>query len=435
MDFGRLCIAKAISEKDLTAVLERGLVPEMMPTSEDSQVLGFVLDFYKKHRDVPSPQVIENKYPSYTLGYASDPTSFYVDEIIRQHVRSQAQEAVLSNAKGLVKSDDPFGVLSGLKGRLSRLSALAAVSLERDVAEGALDRIQMYEFRKNNVGLLGIPTPWDSIDNWTQGWQEEMYVGIAARPKTGKTWALLRIAHKAWIEGYNVLFFNKENRTDIMERRLDSLEYLLPYQALRKGLLTTAQEKRYIDGLKKLDQKGRKNFLRFIHGVSTMSEAQGKVDEHKPDLVCIDGAYLLIPETIKGGREWEQQKALSREIKAFSATTKMPTIITIQLGRGADMKQRTTRNGVMPISLGDVAGSDAFAQDVDILIGMEQTDDMRAQKEMSLIPLATREADAEPSMVGWDFETMKSEDKGTISSMFGSGGVDHQEEEILDIDD
>ena len=432
MDFGRLAIARAIADKDLTAVLERGLTPEMMPTSEDAQVLDFVLEFYRQHRDVPSPQVVETTFPDYKLGYAADPTSFYVDEVVRQHVRSKAQESVLRNAKGLVGSADPFGVLGALKGHLSRLASLGTVSLERDVSEGALDRLQLYEDRKNNVGLLGIPTPWSSLDNWTQGWQAESYYGIAARPKTGKTWLLLRIAHKAWAEGYNVLFFNKENRTEIMERRLDALEYMLPYQKLRKGLLTSAQEKRYESGLKKMDQSPPKNFFRFIHGANTVSEVHGKVDEHKPDIIVVDGAYLLIPET-GGSKEWERQKSLSREIKALATATKLPTLITIQLNRGADMKQRSTRNGVMPITLGDVAGSDAFAQDVDMLIGMEQTDDMRAQDQMKLIPLATREADAEPVMIGWDFDTMESKDFGSIASMFG--GIDAQEEEILEIED
>ena len=764
MDYGRLAISRAVTDKNIGPILERGLTPEMMPTPEDRSVLAFVLDFYKKHRDVPSPQAIENQFPGYTLGYAPDPTSFYVDKILEQFVRVEVQETLLNEAKGLVGKSSPFDVLDRLRSRFGRLSSLGAVSLERDIAEGAYDRLQAYEERKNNVGLLGIPTPWPSLDDLTQGWQKEMYVGVAARPKTGKaqpltskvltetgfklmgeikvgdrlasvdgapsvvtgvypqgkkpvyrftfedgrtaeasdehlwevhfrgwegprilttleiselltkkryqkrlsirmfsgefgtddgvtmdpyvlgallgdgcfvgkalgfsngdseilenlrrrlsgvaeinhysaydygiscggkgtsnilmdqlremglwglkseekfipeaylsasvdsrwelirglmdtdgwaaksgsayfstssprmaeqfvelvrslggrakvkrkstthkdtyvvrvtiseparlfsvsrkrerlegrgkpgaghlviesvefigeqecqcisvshpsnlyvtdnyvvthnTWFLLRLAHKAWKEGYNVLFFNKEVRTDIMEQRFDALEWLLPYKRFREGMLTSAEEQRYRSGLLAMEKKPPKNYLKFIHGVNTVSHIAAKVDEYDPDIVFIDGAYLLVDE-LRARQEWERQKNLSRAIKALSQETTKPIIISIQLGRGGDIKQRTTRGGVLPITMADVAGSDAFAQDVDLLMGLEQTEDMRLRNELKIIPLAVREAAPEPILVGWDFETMKSEDFGVQTTVVEA---DAEEEEILDFDD
>lgn len=424
MDYGRLAIARALQDQNLGPFLDRGVEPEMMPDPDSKAVLKFLLDFFKQHRAVPSPSLVEQQFPGYRLGYAPDPTAFYIDEILKLYVRRQAVENLMSEAKKLTDAQtSPFAVVDSIRSLFGKLVVLGAESRERDIVETVAERLARYEHNKNNVGLLGIPTPWDSLDVLTQGWQPEDYVGVAGRPKSGKTWVMLRLAHKAWKEGYNVLFFNKEVKTHVMEQRLDAVEFLLGYQRLRTGMLTTAEEQRYRDGLEELQKNPPKSFFKFIHGANTVSEIAAKVEEYDPDIIFVDGAYLLTDEE-KARAEWERQKNLSRALKNLAQKYRKPVIISIQLNRGGDIKNRTHRGGgVAPITLADVAGTDAYAQDVDLLIGIEQTEDMRAQKELALIPLAVREAEPTPIRVEWDFDTMESKDLGLATQVVVGAGV------------
>jgi replicative DNA helicase len=233
---------------------------------------------------------------------------------------------------------------------------------------------------------------------------------------THNTWFMLWIAYVAYLHGSNVLFFNKEVATGIMNRRLDAIRFKLPYKDFKEGLLTDAEEKRYFDGLRKWKTEKRKNWFIFYHGATTTAELRAKVDDLAPDLIIVDGAYLLLPMG-KFTSDHAKEKNISRELKAISQETKIPLGMSIQLNRGGDQKQRTTKNGVAPITLADIAGSDAYAQDVDVFLALERTPDMKAADEMQVLPLAVREDEGDPFTIRWGFSPVHTEDLGPSTRM------------------
>jgi len=426
MDYGKLAIARALTDQSVGAFLDRDVRPDMMPTPEDGAVLKFILDFFRQHQAVPAPRTVETQFPGYALGYAPDPATAYVDAIVKQHVRVRAQEEILHDVK-LFQHGDPLQVAAGLQTKLARLSSLTEGNRVKLYNEHASGRFARYLNRKNRVGLLGIPTPWSSLDDLTQGWLPEMYVGVAARPKTGKTFWMLRVALAAWQAGYKVLFVNKELPDEMMENRSDAIGAKLPYEKLRTGALTMFEEQRLEQYLKDLEANPPSDWW-WLHDVSNVSAIRAKVEEYKPDIVFIDGAYLLEDEM--GGRtEREQQKNLSRNIKRLAQKTKLPVIISIQLNRDGDQKKSKTQ-----LTMSNVYGSDAFAQDVDLLIGLEQSDDQRMNRQLQITPLAVREAEGKPIIVGWDFDTMESPDYGYPSSVAGMAN-DKDDDDVLTFKD
>lgn len=124
-------------------------------------------------------------------------------------------------------------------------------------------------------------------------------------------------------------------------------------------------------------------------GAMTVGAIAPKIEEHEPELVLIDGAYLLQDED-GGKRMWEKSMHISRGIKQIAQDYEVPVIITIQLNRQGDSR----KNG--DPSLSDVAYSDAYAQDVDFLLGLDQDDDQKLNGELKILPLAVREAPPVP---------------------------------------
>jgi replicative DNA helicase len=247
-----------------------------------------------------------------------------------------------------------------------------------------------------------------------------MYCGFVARPGVGKTWMMLRLAYKAWAVGKKVLFINKELPDEMMSRRWDALHLRLPYGKLKDGDLSTADEAKYKAGMAALEQSGAADRWVWLHGASTISGIAAKIEELEPDIVFVDGAYLLFDED-NAKQRWERYENISRGLKRLAQEYKVPVIISIQLNKQGD----TIKNKKTQITASDVMGSDAFAQDVDLLMALEQTEDMRLNKELRMIPLKVREAEPVPIRITWDFETMESKDLGIALTV-----IDDDDEEL-----
>ena len=412
MNYGQLALSRVLQDQSLSPLMDLSISEEMFPDAESRQVFTFLMDFQRQHGTCPSPGLVVQQFPAYALPYAADPASFYLKGMVEQHVRTKVTEAFLREARRLPDASiSPFEVLNTLRSETQKLALLGQRKTERRVTDNVADRWKTYEDRKNGVGIIGIPTPWATLDDLTQGWQPEMYFGVTARPGRGKTWWMLRVAHAAWAAGYKVLFVNKELPDAMMDRRWDSIDFLLPYEKLRSGMLSTADEARYEQGLKDLPTRQGVGEMRWLHGAMTISAIGAKIEEYKPDLVLVDGAYLLVDEE-KGRQQWERQQNISRGLKRLTQEYKVPLGISIQLNRGGDTKKNKA-----PLTLSDVAGGDAYAQDVDLLIALEQDDDQKTMRILEQIPLKVREASPDPFEVGWDFETMESPDKGLTTQV------------------
>ncbi len=412
MDYARLLVSRLVQDQSVAPVLDAGLEPAMVPDPEPAAVLAFLLDFHAQHHTVPSAVLLKNAFPSFPLSYAADPAGFYIEQLLDGHVRNEILGQMATIIPRLARGEPSRTLAREVQRLAGRVASLGSGSRELDVCSNVEDRREKYARREATVGLLGIPTPWPTLDEMTQGWQPEWYVGFAGRPKAGKSWTMLRVAMAAWQAGCKVLFVNQELSDDLMFQRFDSLHFRLPYGRFRSGMLTDTEKKRYNDGLTALEaSKGVLPLWLWVHAATTVSAIAAKIEKHQPDLVLVDGAYLLRDE--EGGKqEWERNKNISRGLKRVAQTLKVPLIISIQLNRGGDAKKRTTRDGMAPLSLSDVAHSDAYAQDVDLLLGLEQTADMRLARELEIVPLAERESAGGPFRVGWDFETMESPDLG-----------------------
>lgn len=416
MDFGRLALARALTDQSVAPFIDRGVTPEMFPDPESSAVYKFVIDFYRKHQAVPSPRAVEAQFPGYILGHAPDPLSSYLESILSQYIRRRAQDEVLGNIKAL-QTGNPLDIVNALTSTFASLGALGEGNRTKSYTENTGSRYQRYLDRKNTVGLLGIPTPWPSLDDMTMGWMPEMYVGVAARPKTGKTWWMLRVAKTAWWHGFDVAFANFELPDNMMEDRADALDVKLSYEKFRQGLITDAEDAKYKAYLAQIEANPPAKW-HWLHQARSISALSSKLDELKPKILFIDGAYLMDDE--RGGRtEREQQRNLSRGFKRLAQRHKIPVIISIQMNRTADTKQSKSNT----VTASSIYGSDAFAQDVDVLLGLTQTDDQRLNNLLQIDPLAVREAKAQPIVTSWNFDTMEAEEQKHGGSVV-VGGTD-----------
>lgn len=196
--------------------------------------------------------------------------------------------------------------------------------------------------------------------------------------------------------GYKVLFFTTEMSTKMVFRRIDAVWNSLNYTRFRKGQLLPDEEKRYFQYLKEMENTPDDEVMLVVEqATGGVSQISAKIDQYNPDIVYIDGAYLLEDEE---GEEdnWAGMTRIWRGLHRICLAKDRPILVTTQSKdeQGASLKS--------------MSFAKAIANESDVVAVLEQDEQMKNDKELMLKPLKIREGDnMRIVMMNWDFDEMK----------------------------
>jgi len=229
----------------------------------------------------------------------------------------------------------------------------------------------------------------DVLDEDLIGAERGNFFVIAGTPAAGKTWFMLKTMYELWKMGLNILFVSLELSEKLLRRRLDSLVAGIKYSKFRRGLLTPEERKSFMFKLYK--NKRRENFFEIVTSENsdpTSGNTVGKLDfiyskvrQHKPDIVAVDGFYLMAG---KGDSDWERMASLTRGFHHLTQATGVCGWATTQLTKTSDEKNPKLR---------DLSYSWTFAQDSDGVFLLSRPEDMRLAGEVAVTVGKFREAE------------------------------------------
>lgn len=401
MDRERGLVAALLKEgKDaVRRARERGIKPDHLG-NEGSKLLTFVYSYTTEYGDVPSVPVLEAKtgviLDDPITGIPDGTADFFIDQVQEARLFLTVQEGVAS-VTDLLDQKKPQEAMSAMEqaAREARRSLLIKSAIETTEQLG--DRVlKLYEDIK--AGKRGIQTPWATINEETFGlWPQDLFLMVARLGK-GKTWLATCMAHQAWwVGGHKVLFATTEMAKEKIYQRMCALHLKLPYDDVRKGRLDAFSEQRFRDGLKLMAERpglyiagGDFNFQ--------VEAFEAAVEEVEPELVVLDGAYLL---KVDGATRTERMANGWDTIKRLAHSTHCPFFVTMQFNR--DVKGNKSDN----MDAGTVALSDVARWNSDVMYGLYQTDEMKKVKRAGLKPLKIREgAGVQEMLINFDFESM-----------------------------
>ena len=337
----------------------------------------FLSNFYDDFKDFPSKKVLAENFPELDINVPKTDFEYLTQEFRKQVIFRKVVESFQRN-KDRLKSD-PKQALSKILDGLEDIN----VVYDEDVSyydASQLDRYDQYKEkikqRKLGDGLMGIPTPFATINRTGVGWQPADLVSFFARPTVGKTWMCIQTAAIAIMKGYRTLFISSEMPTSAINLRMDVViahqkGYKFSHKSLRNG--DPIDEEKYKQFLSELNEK---NLLvcDHIEGESTISigSIQGLIRKHNPDFVVVDGIYLVSSGDGKKAM-WEQNHSLFYGMKNICLATNKPIFVSTQATReAADI--------FTPPRVDQVAFGDALIRASDVAIAMakvEESDDQR----------------------------------------------------------
>jgi len=269
--------------------------------------------------------------------------------------------------------------------------------------------LDLYDRIKN--GERGILTPWPTMNEMTLGFWPGDLVVFVGRLGTGKSFLMLLLAREAWMNGKKVLFVGTEMSRLKLATRFYSIHLKMPYKSLRKGQLGDFQEKVFKKRVREIENE--EGFYIMGDEVKVdMAEIEATLDEVRPDILFVDGMYLV---TNEGLSRYERVSNTADDLKKIAKQKNIPIVVSQQFNRlaGASRSALIAEN---------VALSDTIGWNADLLIALYQQDDMRGDKTMGFKPMKIREGEPIDFFSNWDFDNMDFEEQ-----TYGTGVSDDEE--------
>ena len=181
------------------------------------------------------------KYPSLRAD-ARDTNFDYAQQEFKKQVLFRQVIKSFSDNKTLLSSN-PKAALTSIVNSLADVE----VGYDEDVTQyddGEIDRLAEYkdrvEKRSLGEGMIGIRTPFRTINATGMGWQPGELVSFFARPTVGKTWLCVKIACEAALQGKKTLLISTEMPKQSIGMRVDvvmanMMGIKLSHHAIRTG--------------------------------------------------------------------------------------------------------------------------------------------------------------------------------------------------------
>lgn len=389
-------ISKVVKDRSIVPALTRGVVDDWFLNPEHREAWRFLRRSHEDYREVPGAVSFKDNFPTYRLIAVDEPIEFVIDQWAGYR-RRRATIALIQDAALLVEQGNDYDGALALMGRkvAGIITDGATGTHDLDLSKDPLTRLQDYEALKHRPdGLLGYPTGFGSIDLATAGLQGGQLIVCIALPKTGKSILALQVAINLHAAGHVPLFQSYEMSNFEQQRRHDAMRAGVAHSRLMRGRLHDYEEVRFQRMLQEMEDMQPFHLTDSVSG-TTLSALSGKIAETRPDVVFVDGVYLMIDE-ISGEQNTPQALTnLTRNLKRLAQRIDRPIFITTQALSWKVRGRQVTADAI--------GYSSSFVQDADVVLAL-QREDPDDDQSRTLKIVASRNCGPASVELLWDWE-------------------------------
>lgn len=362
-------ISAVCQHKDISTLLQED-VDDLFISHRD--IWEGLKSYFYKFRSVPDVQVLVEKYHNFDPVTVKAETGYYLDQLKEEYLSSKIKSLLLS-AGGSLKTQASAKVLTDIQAEVAKLSRLTNVVRDLDITdyEDAEKHIIALRERSEAMGgSPGIKTGFKAMDlAYPTGMAPGHLIVVIGWPGKGKTWATSYLACKAWEQGFKPMIISLEMSPEGMRDRI--------YTMLGSGAFRASDFSKGSVNLDDFNHWATKKFADkrgFVlvsnegMGEVTPQTVQGKIDQHRPDLVICD-YHQLFNDTKQSKSEVERNRNVSREFKLLAVRNNIP-VIDITAATADDVSDHDN-----PPMLNQVAWSKAIEYDADMAFAVHRTPD------------------------------------------------------------
>jgi replicative DNA helicase len=353
---------------------------------------NYILDFWDEFKSMPTDDILLTKF-NVNVVQTEKPLDFLIDELrnrklyvdLKTHLGQVIDNLKDNNPRETFRLIERF-VTDTRRTTIIRTNVIDGLTLKDEIIGSYL---------KARNGIVGIETPWDTLNIATMGWQKNEIYGIFARTKIGKSIWMNIVAHHAWKNKHRVLFVSPEMKRSTIMSRFVALDLKVNYTRLRAGQFTNFEENDFFTRLNMLN--GVPFYLLSQDWQMNLNSIEAAIEQVEPELLMIDGIYLV---RCPGQNLTERMEYMAEALKKMVDHFNIPIIISSQLNRTVSQKAKVAE-------VSAIALSDKLSWCMDVGLCLLQDSDLKKFKRMKVVPLVLRDADDFGEMIlNWNFETM-----------------------------
>jgi hypothetical protein len=374
-------ITKSLGLQDTSYLLP--FKPVLMNVVEQKWV-AWIHDYIVRYGAPPTLERFSKEFATnFEPVPSADPLRDIFDQTLLAKRNVHVRAEISKNAVGLRDGADPSGIIQKLYEDISGVDTAC-------IDTSTLDKSAYFRIPDSMLTNIG------GLDELIGGIVRGDLVWIAGRPGDGKTTLLLMMIAKWFWEGKKILLISNE---------IPYLDMLFKLDAIWANLRIS--EKRL--GQWGPESKEKLRFLQYVQRIAPgkvvvptgpirkPDSLRGLIEEHKPDIVCIDGAYMMSVSG-KATSEWAELATVSRELKQMANSLEVPIVGVLQANRDSEFRQTTT--------VGALAGTDAYGQDADTVILLRSSAIVGGDKEVHLHVSKNRNGVVGTIVIRYDFTRM-----------------------------
>lgn len=390
-------ISKIIEDRNVGIALERNVNENWFADASDKKMFRFLHDHYTNYQECPSLEVIRENFPTYQPLDVQDRIDYLIDRAVEGRRKSSIIKTLGEALSSIEKDQDHEGAVLAFERGLIRLEEEGLTqSNDLEITEAAKNAKQEYEFRKANPGLLGMATGFPTMDEATSGLQGGQLIVIVAPPKTGKSTLALQIALNAHLDGKVPMFMSFEMSNAEQKSRYYAMRARISHRRLMTGTLAPDEETRYFRVVEGIE--GMRDRFWFVDssGGQTVGAVASKVQSKNPDIVFIDGTYLMIDEQTGESNTPQAITNITRSLKRLAQKINKPIVISTQALTWKMKKGQVTADSI--------GYSSSFHQDADVIFGLQREDE-NVDDTRLLRVVASRNGGLSEVSLMWDWNT------------------------------
>jgi len=368
----KMFISKIIQDQDMTEVAD--VPPYFLNDPDYRAAYEYIRNYYSEIGSVPTQRVFnmdfktEDKKPL-KLIEVDEPWEDIKKRVERQYIAGVLAENLEAFNQAYDAGDIDTAV-NVLGVTVSKAHTAIPNPRDEDVSTTGAERLERYLERKNNHGtMVGAPTGFPTIDRATQGLQPGQLVTITGLAKASKSTLAMRIAMTMQEAGKRVLYLTYEQTVEEQTRRLDAYRAGVNENLINSGTLDNDQWKALEEAVY---TTGALEPMMISEDCMTVTSIGAKIDVFKPDVVIVDGTYMMEDER---GEAKGSPMALANIVSGlkFLAMRRSICVVAVTQSTPARTKGETLNND-------SIMGSRAFVQYSNVVIGIERTEEVKMRK-------------------------------------------------------
>ena len=359
-------LSAVCKNKDISTLLADN-VDEIFTSHAD--IWHSLKTYYYKFKAVPEVGVLMERHKDFEPVETKAQTGYYLDKLKNEFLTNKLKSIIIQSGSSL-KEDAASRVLAEMQSKLAGLSKFTNNVRDIDITDIESAENHFLSVKERSAAMGGSPgilTGFEAIDKaYPTGMAPGHLIVAIGWPGRGKTWFTSYLACKAWEQGFKPMIISLEMSPENMRDRI--------YTMLGSGLFRASDFSKgdiNIDDFRSWGNKKFENKNGFIlvsnegAGDVTPATVQGKIDQHKPDLVILD-YHQLFNDNKRSNSEVERNRNISREFKLLAVSNNIP-VIDITAATADDISDQDE-----PPMMSQVAWSKAIEYDADMAMAIHR---------------------------------------------------------------